>query len=115
MSWILIITLLNGGMVIYGPYANKEACHREMRTHIHEDRKSWICTTVNGYPITLIEWGTIPDPNERWLLEIQKEKLPQLPAQEYEACLKWWDRRGGTDEVWRVCGLPPPKQPLGPN
>jgi hypothetical protein len=60
------------------------------------------------------EWGTIPDPNEQWLLNLNKEKLPQLSAEEYKSCLKWWGRRGGTDEIWRVCGLPP-SQPLGPN
>lgn len=60
------------------------------------------------------EWGSIPDPNEQWLLKLNKEKLPKLTPEEYAACVRWWARRGGTDEIWRVCGLPP-QQPLGPN
>ena len=65
--------------------------------------------------ILFAEWGSIPDPNEEWLLRLNKEKLPQLSSEEYKACLRWWERRGGADEIWRVCGLPPPRWPLGPN
>lgn len=112
MSWVLIIYVASHA-ILYGPYASETSCKREALTH---HTRNWRCFRLDGMGMVRpMEWGTIPDPNEAWLLRLNKEKLPQLSREEYEACKKWWDRRGGTDEIWRVCGLPPPRWPLGPN